>query len=535
MRITYILLIGLILITFSQAPEADAWYDEDWSNRKEIEVDSAKVENDNFNGFPLLISITDTDLQNNIGFDNGQDILFVDNDDLTQLEHEIENYDNSTGTLVAWVRIPTLYDNENTIIYMYYGNDSAGNQENVAGVWDDNYKAVWHMIDNTPTTILDSTSVGANGTKRSSTEPVQATGKIWNGQTFDGANDDIDCGTSDPVPNSTITISVWYYHTGVSGDEAIVAKQDTYNAADMRFRLHRDSPGDDIKLQSPVRSTTFTDENFRSNVWTHMTVVNDATSGRLYVNGVLVSTDGTPAIFGTDATAKLWIGTHNGSANFFTGTLDEIRMSNNARSANYIYTMFNNENDPATFYSIGSEENAPVIGVWKVVDNWTGTVITSVAPTTTVPEGPARANLSTVIRIIDNLTAGTLIENVVATISIDNEFMILTTYPENRGMDNFTTGQTKTAEWLLATPLIAASYDYNVTWDYDDIVLGAQSIISATSTIDVAYPDNVVQYGSPGLIGVPSGDGEMIAMIAVGIAVIACVSSLVGVENWRKR
>ena len=41
-----------------------------------------------------------------------------------QLDHEIESYNATNGTLVAWVRIPSLNPSGDTTIYMYYGNSS---------------------------------------------------------------------------------------------------------------------------------------------------------------------------------------------------------------------------------------------------------------------------------------------------------------------------------------------------------------------------------------------------------------------------
>ena len=64
-----------------------------------------------------------------------------------RLDHEIESYDGATGTIVAWVRVPGIFDANdgaaNTPIYMYYGDASITcSQENKAGVWDASYREV---------------------------------------------------------------------------------------------------------------------------------------------------------------------------------------------------------------------------------------------------------------------------------------------------------------------------------------------------------------------------------------------------------
>ena len=80
--------------------------------------------------FPLLITLTDVDLKDaahagHVGQADGGDLLFTSADGTTQLDHEIESYDPATGTLVAWVKVPTLSPATDTVLYLYYGNAAA--------------------------------------------------------------------------------------------------------------------------------------------------------------------------------------------------------------------------------------------------------------------------------------------------------------------------------------------------------------------------------------------------------------------------
>ncbi len=75
---------------------------------------------------------------------NGDDIVFTAGDGVTQLAHEIEYFDETTGELRAWVKTD-LSASVDTNIYMYYGNAAATNQENAAGVWGSNYVGVYHL------------------------------------------------------------------------------------------------------------------------------------------------------------------------------------------------------------------------------------------------------------------------------------------------------------------------------------------------------------------------------------------------------
>ena len=65
-----------------------AWYNSSWKYRKAVTIDNTKVE-ENLSNFPVLISITDTDLRDDAQND-GDDILFTSSDGTTKLSHEIE-------------------------------------------------------------------------------------------------------------------------------------------------------------------------------------------------------------------------------------------------------------------------------------------------------------------------------------------------------------------------------------------------------------------------------------------------------------
>ena len=70
---------------------------------------------------------------------DGYDIIFKDATETTTLDHEIEVYDEANNLLVAWVRVPSLDYNNDTVIYMYYGDSSVSSPtENASAVWDSN-------------------------------------------------------------------------------------------------------------------------------------------------------------------------------------------------------------------------------------------------------------------------------------------------------------------------------------------------------------------------------------------------------------
>ena len=119
----------LLTLFFSFSLGSAAPWDEGWQFRKEITIDPANGGSDLIS-FPVLLAITDPDLAGE-ALPNGDDILFTGDDGATKLDHEIESY--AAGDLVAWVRVPSLSASTTTLVYMYYGNPGASNQENGAG------------------------------------------------------------------------------------------------------------------------------------------------------------------------------------------------------------------------------------------------------------------------------------------------------------------------------------------------------------------------------------------------------------------
>ncbi|WOV93326.1 MAG: DUF2341 domain-containing protein [Candidatus Nitrosoabyssus spongiisocia] len=116
-----------------------------WDTRQKITINSNQITT-TLQNFTLLVSISDSALSRSSVLPNGADIIFTNSDGFTILEHEIESFTNNatTGTLVAWVRLPTLSNTSDTVLYMYYNVSSAATiiHDNV---WDSDYEIIYHM------------------------------------------------------------------------------------------------------------------------------------------------------------------------------------------------------------------------------------------------------------------------------------------------------------------------------------------------------------------------------------------------------
>ena len=362
-----------------------------WDYRKTITIDNTLVDSD-LTGFPVLISFTDTDLRDK-ALSNGDDILFADVTG-TQLDHEFEMYDGTTGQMIAWVKAD-LTDTLDTVIYMYYGNSASSNQENIEAVWDDNYGGVWHLHDD----FLDSTSTNADGTN---TGTVDIVGQIGNAQDFDGIADNIKLGTNLYNSQTQGSISAWIEPTNPT-DDAIFMMGDNGAASSKMWwiRSMTYSPdGANQDLQVFSRSTSgnhrvYGDTSFVDGQRHYVTITGDGVEHRVFKDGVeqsiivcgACSNTGNwfqPNVGGSNQ--DYWIGAQirNGISigGQFEGIIDEVRSATTVLSPEWISTEYNNQIDPSLFYSVGSEELFGVTDeiIFSVVGGSGGSVLDATTP-----------------------------------------------------------------------------------------------------------------------------------------------------------
>src|ERR1035441_412666 len=180
----YPLIAGLLLVTAS--PAFAGWYSASWTYRKAITIDHTKIPNTDQSSFPVLVNLaSDAGLSAN-ALSTGFDILFTSSDGITKIPYEREAFTKSTGTLVAWVNVATLSHTTDTVLYLYYGNASATDQQAATSVWDANYKAVWHLKEATGSNPTNSTSTAWTETQVGS--PTQTASQIGGGLNFNGTS-----------------------------------------------------------------------------------------------------------------------------------------------------------------------------------------------------------------------------------------------------------------------------------------------------------------------------------------------------------
>ncbi|MHA2202688.1 MAG: DUF2341 domain-containing protein, partial [Candidatus Hodarchaeales archaeon] len=362
----------------------DNWGAPSFRYRKNITINSMKVASDQLD-FPVLIDLYDNDLYLDAQA-NGNDILFTDIAG-TKLDHELEyfnqTYNSTHAHLVAWVRIPNLSSTSDTIISMYYGNPYVESQENPTGVWNSNYLAVWHfnetvMDEGSGVTHYDSTMNDHHGIQDGNDD---FTGKISDGQSFDGSNDKINIPLNLSLnPSTDVTISGWFKlnsaHSSSSSTSLLLLEKFTSNDQDMAIILTGTdySQGEDgslvFKIENGDISYKWTEtRTWLADTWYYFACIldsDDLANNKIYING-LDDTDSTDWSNGNSANLGWNADWNIGGGNvdtgqlgngevWFDGIIDEVRVSSISRSNTWMITEYNNQYDTKSFYSIKKEE-----------------------------------------------------------------------------------------------------------------------------------------------------------------------------------
>ena len=346
------------------------WHDPAWPYRKKITILASQVTAD-LQNFPVLISIIDPDLTK--AQPDGDDILFTSSDGITKIDYERERFIDSTGNLVAWVNISSLSSTENTEIYMYYGNSGALDQQEPTAVWDSNYMGVWHLGESSGTRF---DSANNNDLSESDTVSYSTNGKFGNALDLDISPE----GSVYIADNASLsitgdmTVSAWIRLESLPSadpDEmAIVSKWDP-GSNEYSYHLFLEEaanpplPQDRIRIR--IRNYNNDDSadaeggtSLSTATWYYIVGVNNATDFLLYLSGILDVSDDNPESHGegiNDSTATLHIGRRSNKGQEMDGLIDEVRISNIARSDEWIETEYNNQDNPSTFYIIESEES----------------------------------------------------------------------------------------------------------------------------------------------------------------------------------
>ncbi len=291
----------------------------------------------NVTNFPLLIRITGSTIVDAVQ-NNAPDIRFLDGDGKTWLNYQVERWDKAKDSAEVWVMVPQVDGNsDHDFVTLYYDdivNGSVTNGECATCVFStgNGNAAVWHLNNE----FADQTGNGNTGTNNGTTSATWSA--IAGGQAFNGSSQYITVANSSSLnPASAVTVSAWANPTSWAGGNRRILQKST-SGTDEQYILKEESS--EIEFYTKTSGDNYTRYTTlpATGAWHLFAGTYDGTTRIIYVDGVAVSTETVSSAMVT-ATGALDIGRKPGTGaagDYFNGYIDEARVDNVVRSADYI-------------------------------------------------------------------------------------------------------------------------------------------------------------------------------------------------------
>lgn len=343
-----------------------------WNRKQAIIINGTSISGStSLTNFPFLVTLDhlNDEVVNggvNSAKNGGGDLRFSsDPEGNTPLSVEVVEFVTSTDInnrkCQIWVKVPSVSASSDTTIYIWYNNPGAsqvavGSAYGSNSVWSD-YEAVWHM-ENDPSLlgpqILDATGNGHNLTSAGAmTSSDVINGAIGSAISFDGSNDRFALATNAIINNGNYTVSAYVNFTGANSYNAILANTSPWSG----LWVNNGSSGRVVFYDGDAQEFSNS-----GTVPTNTTIKYDfvASNGDLqhYFNGI---GDATQSQALTNCNFA-FIGSENTSAGFFSGWMDEIRLSSLSRSTSWLLTENNNQTNPSGFATKGSSSDTSDAG-----------------------------------------------------------------------------------------------------------------------------------------------------------------------------
>lgn len=342
-----------------KAEAADVWWNASWQKRTKITFSNAS--RGALANFPIAVYLNSSRVSYGDFSTNGNDIRFIDADGTTQLDYEIEQW-NTSGTSTIWVKVPDIASSNADYVYMYYGNSGASAVASTTAVWDSNFILVDHMNSNTGGTAPQSKDSVTNFAIGTTTSVATTTGIAGVAYDMNGSSSFVGWATSTFPVLAAGTLEVWADPDSVTGDRYLFSNVkagstiqgewrmfiDSANTSKIMFKIECGATANNVLSDSAMSSSTG---------WFNAAAVWNSSGGtgnqKLYVNSTLQASTGNAAC-GMEANDNYAAGKNNGLNNsFFDGQMDELRISNIARSADWISATYSTIKDTMNTFDAG--------------------------------------------------------------------------------------------------------------------------------------------------------------------------------------
>ena len=278
---------------------------------------------------------------------------------------DVSYSDVAKGKFTFWTRIPKLRaDSHDTLFLSFVEGEKLSSADAKSSVFSDGFVAVWHF-DEGADSVADATGNLYNGVPESlavAEEAVAGSALHYGGTSGSVTIPGSSSGDFDVALKDSITFSVWVKMEGNERSRVVFGKgASQYHlmylaGTDLKVWLYEAYTDEIYGTDSTTQSARYwyMDSTVVSDVWTFLTVVQDSSGAKMYVNDSLIAA--APAI-GTSGdkriTDSLFIigkltyprdSETNSVTHYFNGIIDELHVSRVSRSDAWIRASYANQN-----------------------------------------------------------------------------------------------------------------------------------------------------------------------------------------------
>ncbi len=334
----------------------------DYTKYQEVTVDNTKVTAD-LTDFSVYVNLADLDKISSDIFDtvtsSGGDIRVTKSDGTTELAREVVaiNVTAKTGELHIKFTGTLSSTTDTTIRIWYNGIDTEPATTATYGrnaVWS-GYTAVYHLQEDpsgTAPQMIDSTGTYDGTSNGTMTSGDSVASQIENGLDFDGVDDYISMAAMGISGSQNRTVSYWF-NTTTTGALYGVNWGATSTANIWAQTVETDVVG--VRISEGYRTFTLTgsqDGNWHyQSCQLNGTLTDDIVA---YGDGATLAQDAllSNTLNTTDTGYKIALEPGGG---FYTGKIDEVRISIDVKGADWANTEYANQNNSSTFYTTSNE------------------------------------------------------------------------------------------------------------------------------------------------------------------------------------
>lgn len=304
---------------------------------------------------------------------DGADVRFTSSSG-EPLAYQIEAWDAAQGLATLWVRVPKITGNSRQEIKLHWGNPQATNESNGQAVFNatNGFLSVWHMHDRVQDEVGTLTSVD-KGTVPT-TGVIGAARHLSGGQGVFGG-DKIANYPSGASPHST---EAWFRPERPNSTPIAWGNEQAQGKVVMQYRSPPHVRMDCYFSQGNVSGS----RQVPRGEWTHVVHTYQQGESKLYINGALDGTNmkqGPP--LNIRSPARLWLGGWYNNYDF-VGDLDEVRVSQVVRSADWIKLQYENQKPNQTLVGpvVQSGDAFSVLPAQLALKEGQSTTVTAKAP-----------------------------------------------------------------------------------------------------------------------------------------------------------